>query len=175
MTSNRCIGKVHVTAHTSRQCRLRAVPGSSYCRYHSSDDDIALIPDLHKELLDVTSDALDSGYPEKDTPCQTAHDDITVLLNDAAVWDAIDDYWTPRMNLHQNADQLILKDLYITETIRRVVQPSEACGRQCRDAACAVCPARYSSNMQYLQLCAVQTRSSLALIRSCVCTSTEAE
>lgn len=53
--------------------------------------------------------------------------DIGSLVASGEVWDAILDALADRFGLSQNIDQLVHKDLYVTEAIRHAVVPSMEC------------------------------------------------
>ena len=53
--------------------------------------------------------------------------DISSLIASGEVWDAILDALADKFDLSQNIEQMVHKDLYVTEAIRHAVVPSVEC------------------------------------------------
>ena len=63
----------------------------------------------------------------RDEPVAGCVQDIGSLVANGEVWDAILDALSDKFDLSQNIEQMVYKDLYVTEAIRHAVVPSAEC------------------------------------------------
>jgi len=119
---------------------LPAQAGSRFCHKHSTATQTPTpVPSVRlnePQPRAATAGGAETGpevvnpaeaAPSRGEPAAGCVQDIALLVASGEVWDAILAALADKFDLSQNIEQMVHKDLYVTEAIRHAVVPSVAC------------------------------------------------
>ena len=131
----KCAGRVQIPGG-SRPCKLPPQAGSDFCHQHSgAARPLPPAPPVRRSkpqpptvaepgARSQTASSASSSANQAATGCVR---DIVSLVTSGEVWDGILDALADKFGTSQNIEQMVHKDLYVTEAIRHAIVPSAAC------------------------------------------------